>query len=75
MNIILPALGALAVILLITFIFVKLYIRRTLAHLSHGQSRIVRKRRKQGLSASLLLAVVMLTVTAVFMIALLVLFA
>jgi hypothetical protein len=75
MNIILPALAALAFILLVTFIFVKLYIRRTLAHLSHAQSRIVRKRRKQGLSATLLLTVVMLTVTAVFMIALLVLFA
>ena len=75
LHIILPALGALALLLLITFIFVKLYIRRTLAHLSHGQGRIVRKRRKQGLSATLLLTVVMLTVTAVFMIALLVLFA
>ena len=75
MNIILPALGGLALLLLITFIFVKLYIRRTLAHLSHGQGRIVRKRRKQGLPATLLLTVVMLTVTAVFMIALLVLFA
>lgn len=75
MNIILPALGALALILLITFVFVKLYIKRTLAHLSHGQGRIVRKRRKQGLPATLLLTVVMLTVTAVFTIALLVLFA
>jgi Bacterial protein of unknown function (DUF916) len=74
-NIILPALGALALILLVTFIFVKLYIRRTLAHLSHGQGRIVRKRRQRGLPATLLLTVVMLTVTAVFMIALLVLFA
>ncbi len=75
MNIILPALGVLAFILLVTFVFVKLYIKRTLAHLSHGQGRIVRKRRKQGLPATLLLTVVMLTVTAVFMIALLVLFA
>jgi hypothetical protein len=75
MNIILPALGALLFILLVTFIFVKLYIRRTLAHLSHGQGRIVRKRRQRGLPATLLLTVVMLTVTAVFMIALLVLFA
>jgi hypothetical protein len=75
MNIILPALGILAFILLVTFIFVKLYIRRTLAHLSQGQRRIVRKRRRQGLPATLLLTVVMLTVTAVFMIALLILFA
>ncbi len=75
MNIILPALAGLALLLLITFIFVKLYIRRTLAHLAHGQGRIVRKRRKGGLSATLLLTVVMLTVTAVFVITLLVLFA
>lgn len=75
MNIILPALAVLAFILLITFIFVKLYIRRTLAHLSQGQGRIVRKRRQQGLSATLLLTVVLLTVTAIFVIALLVLFA
>ncbi len=75
MNVILPALGALAFVLLVTFVFVKLYIRRTLAHLSHGQGRIVRKRRQKGLPATLLLTVVMLTVTAVFMIALLVLFA
>ena len=75
LNIILPALGILAVVLLTTFIFVRLYIRRTLAHLSQGQSRIVRRRKQKGVSGTLLLAVVMLTVTAVFMIALLVLFA
>ncbi len=75
MNIIGPALGVLVVLLLITFISVKLYIRRTLAHLSEGQGRIVRKRKTRGVSTSLLLVVVMLTVTAIFMIALLVLFA
>jgi hypothetical protein len=75
LNIILPSLGALALILLVTFVFVKLYIRRTLAHLSQGQGRIVRKRKRQGFPAALLLTVVMLTVTAIFMVALLVLFA
>lgn len=75
LNIILPALGILAVVLLTTFIFVRLYIRRTLAHLSQGQGRIVRRRKQKGVSGTLLLVVVMLTVTAVFMIALLVLFA
>ena len=75
LNILLPALGILAALLLTTFIFVRLYIRRTLAHLSQGQSRIVRRRKRQGVSGTLLLAVVMLTVTAVFMVALLVLFA
>ncbi len=75
MNIILPALGILALVLLVTFAFVRLYIRRTLAHLSEGQTRVIRRRKKQGLSATLLLLVVMLTVTAVFMVVLLVLFA
>jgi Bacterial protein of unknown function (DUF916) len=75
LNIILPALGILTAVLLTTFIFVRLYIRRTLAHLSQGQGRIVRRRKQKGVSGTLLLAVVMLTVTAVFMIALLVLFA
>jgi hypothetical protein len=75
LNIILPALGGLAFILLISFVFVRLYIKRTLAHLAHGQTRIVRKRKNKGVSATLLLVVVMLTVTAVFMIIMLVLFA
>ena len=75
LNIILPALGGLAFVLLISFVFVRLYIKRTLAHLAHGQTRIVRKRKNKGVSATLLLVVVMLTVTAVFMIMMLVLFA
>jgi predicted secreted protein len=75
LNIILPALGALAFILLLSFIFVRLYIKRTLAHLAQGQTRIVRRRKNKGVSATLLLVVVMLTVTAVFMIIMLVLFA
>lgn len=75
LNIILPALGALAFILLITFIIVRLYIRRTLAHLSQGQTRIVRRRKNKSVSATLLLVVVMLTVSALFMIILLALFA
>jgi hypothetical protein len=74
-NIILPALAGLAFLLLITFIFVRLYIRRTLAHLSHGQTRIVRKRKGKSMSATLLLIIVMLTVSALFMIILLALFA
>lgn len=74
MNIIGPALGILATILLITFVFVRLYIKRSLAHLGHGR-RIVRHRRKGGSSAMLLVVVVMLTVTALFLIVLLALFA
>lgn len=75
LNIILPALIGLALLLLITFVFVRLYIKRTLAHLSHGQTRIVRKRKNKSVSSTLLLIVVMLTVSALFMIILLALFA
>ncbi|MEK7462455.1 MAG: DUF916 domain-containing protein [Patescibacteria group bacterium] len=75
LNIIGPALAALALLLLITFVFVKLYIRRTLAHLSYSQSRIVHKRRKSGTSGTLLLMVVMLIVTVIFMLILLAVFA
>ncbi|USN92165.1 MAG: DUF916 domain-containing protein [Candidatus Nomurabacteria bacterium] len=74
MNIIGPALGVLGVILIVTFIFVRLYIRRSLQHLNQGR-RIVRRRKRGGSSTSLLLIVVMLTVTALFLIVLLALFA
>jgi hypothetical protein len=74
-NIILPALAGLAFLLLITFLVVRLYIKRTLAHLAQGQTRIVRKRKSKSLSSTLLLVVVMLTVSALFLIVLLVLFA
>jgi hypothetical protein len=73
MNIILPALGVLAVILLIAFVSVKLYINRAIRGIS-GSRRIVR-RRKSGISALLLAVVVMLVVTALFLIILLALFA
>lgn len=75
MNIIGPALGVLAVLLLIVFVIVKLYINRTLAQLSGGRTRVVRSRRRSGPSPVLLLTVVMLVVTALFLIVLLALFA
>jgi hypothetical protein len=74
MNIIGPSLGVLAVVLLFIFVFVKLYIRRSLAHLNVGR-RIIGRRRKNGPSVALLLTIVMLTVTALFLIVLLALFA
>ena len=73
-NIIGPALGVLAVILLTAFIFVRLYIRRSLAHMNQGR-RVIQRRRKGGSSEMLLLSVVMLTVVALFLIVLLALFA
>jgi hypothetical protein len=75
MNIIGPALGVLALLLLIVFVSVKLHINRTLARYSGGRTRVVRSRRRNGPSPGLLLAVVMLTVISLFLIVLLVLFA
>lgn len=74
MNIIGPAFGVLAFILIIAFVMVKMYIRRSLAHLNQGR-RVINRRRKSNSSSLLLLVVVMLTVTTVFMIILLALFA
>jgi hypothetical protein len=73
-NIIGPALGVLVAILLVVFIFVRLYIKRSLAHLNHGR-RIVQRRSKNNSSATLLVIVVTLTVTVLFLIVLLALFA
>jgi hypothetical protein len=74
MNIILPALGALVTILLITFFFVRMYIRRTLAHMTGG-TRLVRRRKQKGSSATLLIIIVLLVVTALFLLVLLAVFA
>ncbi len=74
MNIIMPALGVLAVLLLASYITVKLYIRRTVQTASSGR-RLIRRRRKSGISGLLTVAVVMLAVTALFLIILLALFA
>lgn len=73
-NIIGPVAGVLAFLLIVTFIFVRMYIKRSLEHLNHGR-RMVRRRRKSGSSATLLLLVVMLTVTALFLVVVLALFA
>jgi hypothetical protein len=74
MNIIGPALLVLGTLLLIVVVSVKVYIRRSLAHINPGR-RIVRQRRRKGSSATLLVIVVSLTVTALFLIVLLALFA
>jgi hypothetical protein len=76
MNIILPALGVLAFLLLTAYIGVKLYIRSKLRVVAGGSRRIVSNRRRGGgMSALLLVTVVMLAVTALFLIILLALFA
>jgi len=75
MNIIGPALIAFVVIFLLVFVFVRLYISRTVAALSQGRTRIVRSRRRTGPSPLLVFTVIMLVVTVLFLLALLVLFA
>ncbi len=75
-NIILPALGVLAFILLLTFIGAKLYIRRKLQYAEMGGARrIMRRKRGGGMSAAVLVMVVMLAVTALFLLILVALFA
>lgn len=74
MSIIGPALGVLAFILLTVYVFVRIYIKRSLAHMNYGR-RIISRRRKTNSSVTLLVIVVTLTVTALFLIVLLALFA
>jgi len=76
MNIILPALGVLAFLLLSVYIAVKVYIRNKLQLVAGGSRRIVNKRRRNngGMSSLILVTVVMLATTALFLIILLALF-
>ena len=76
MNIIGPALGVLAFLLLTTYISVRLYVRSKLRSVQTGSRRLVKQRRANtGVPLTLLLLVVMLLVTAIFLLVLLVLFA
>lgn len=73
-NIIKPALIVLSILLVVTYIAIQLYIRRSVRVLSQG--RIVNRRRKrQGSSVVFMVFIVMLSVTALFLLLLLVLFA
>lgn len=73
-NIIKPALIVLFVLLVLTYIAIQLYIRRSVRVLSQG--RIVnRRRQRRGNSTIFMVFVVMLSVTALFLLMLLVLFA
>lgn len=75
MNIITPALIILAVLLLVSYLLVRMYIQRTIATMSGGRRLVRRTRRSRGTSTLLLVAIVMLVVTALFLIILLALFA
>jgi hypothetical protein len=74
LNIIGPAAAVLGILLLITVIGVRIYIKRTLAQLSTGR-RLVRQRGQQNSSTTLLMVVTALVVVALFLLIMLVLFA
>lgn len=75
MNIITPALIILAILLLAAYLGVRMYVKRSIASMG-GTRRLVRHRRQRGGTSTLLIvALVMLAVTALFLIVLLALFA
>lgn len=77
MNIILPAAGVLAVLLLIAYISIRIYVQRKLAYYgaTAGTRKLVRRRPNSSATPLLLIMVVMLSVTALFLLILLALFA
>ncbi|MES2748910.1 MAG: hypothetical protein V4668_03185 [Patescibacteria group bacterium] len=77
MNIILPAAGVLAVLLLIAYISIRVYVNRKLAYYgaTAGTRKIVRRRSNNGTAPLLLIVIVLLAVTALFLLILLALFA
>jgi len=75
MNIIGPAILVLVVLLAVVYIFVRLYVRRSVALLSAGTTRRLVRTRQRNQFPVVLLLVSMLAVTALFLIILLFLFA
>lgn len=77
MNIILPALGILAVLLLIAYFSIRVYVQRKLAHYgaNTGARKLVRRRTNNATTPLLLILIVMMSVTALFLLLLLALFA
>lgn len=77
MKIITPALLVLVVLLAVSYIGVRIYIKRAIREVSGGRVRplVRRQRRSKHISALMLVSIVMLTVTALFLIILLILFA
>lgn len=77
MNIILPAAGILAVLLLIAYISVRVYVNRKLAYYgaTAGTRKIVRRNSNSSTVPLLLILVVLMSVTALFLLILLALFA
>jgi hypothetical protein len=75
MNVVLPALVTLAVLFLVIFVGVKIYVRRSLSMLDTGNTRRLVRSRKQGQFPTLLVIVSMLSLMALFFIVLLLVFA
>ncbi len=74
MNIITPALIILGIVLLSSYIAVKMYINRRIHALSGGR-RLVQRRRRGGTPLLLTVAIILLVVTALLLLILLLLFA
>jgi hypothetical protein len=75
MNIIGPAALILAVLLLVIYIAIRIYVRRSIAMMSTGATRRLVRSRQRNQFPIVLLLVSMLSVTTLFLIVLLVLFA
>lgn len=75
MNVITPALIVLAVLFIAIFIFVKLYIRKTMSLSASGSNRRLVRSRRQNQFPTLLVIVAMLGVSALIFIILLLMFA
>lgn len=75
MNIITPALITLAILFLVIFVAVKLYVRRSMAIATSGSSRRLVRSRRQNQFPVLLVIISMLALAVLFFIILLVLFA
>jgi len=76
MNIILPALGILLFILLVTYLLARMYVRRKLSrYAALGTGRRLVRRQTSNSSAFVFITITILIVTALFLLVLLVLFA
>ncbi len=76
MNIIFPVLGVLAVLLIVGYLSVRMYINRVVRQSAGSRRQLVRSRRKsKQISMLMLVSIVLLTITALFLILLLLLLA
>jgi hypothetical protein len=74
-HIILPVLGVLAFLLLSTYISMKLDVQKAISHNRDGIPLVLKKRKILDVSTLLLVTIVMLALTALFLIIILILFA